>query len=47
MIYHGRLVSWFGLNILLQLLVFTYVYISGQNYEWAVLDNLIKQELLQ
>ena len=46
MIYHGKLVSGFGLNISLQVLVFTYVYISGQNYEWAVLDDLIKQEFL-
>ena len=44
--YHGKLVSGFGLNISLQVLVFSYVYISGQNYEWAVLDDLIKQEFL-
>ena len=30
MIYHGKLVSGFGLNISLQVLGFSYVYISGK-----------------
>ena len=47
MIYHGKLVSGFGPNISLQVLVVSYVYISGQNYEWVVLDDPIQQELLQ
>ena len=45
MIYHGKLVSWFGLKHLITSLSVAYVYLNGQNHGWADLDDTIKQEL--